>query len=367
MSSPAPYADCDPQALLPLRTYLRSHHRAAAPQTTRLLATAGIVVVLHVVGFGLFAITTVGSGAQVVGFGAVLTAYLAGLKHAFDADHIGAMDNATRKFVGEGRRPTSVGLSFSTGHSMVVIIMCTAVIAGVGTARSLLEGDNPAVSWLAIWGAAVAAAFLLSIGIFNLFSLLTLIKTKRQLSRGIDVDIDVAVNATFLSRLLAAPMRRVRHPRHLFLVGFAFSWGFDTSTTIGLLVLTGVGAASGLSTVSLLALPLCFTAAMALADTVNGLIMLRIYTDATDSGSRRLNFGILVTSLSVSAALFVASAILATMLRETFGLRDPITAFITGIEYDHLGYFMLAVFISLWALTALAGRGRHPHTLDLAS
>src|SRR3954469_18565452 len=123
---------------------------------------AGVVVALHVLGFALL----IGSGA-LLGAGIGITAYALGLRHAFDADHIGAIDNTTRKLMGEGERPLSVGFFFSLGHSTIVFALAALIALG---AKGI--GESPRVHELAgVVGPAVSGTFLIVIGLLNLRSL----------------------------------------------------------------------------------------------------------------------------------------------------------------------------------------------------
>ncbi|MFI9507368.1 HoxN/HupN/NixA family nickel/cobalt transporter [Nocardia sp. NPDC052566] len=269
--------------------------------------------------------------------GAATTAYMAGLRHAFDADHLCGIDNAARKFVGEGRRPVSVGLAFSLGHSSVVFLVSIAVAAGISVVSDILTQDNVTSAALGTIGGLVAGGFLLLIGLFNLVSL-----TRSNSRHHTDGDGERAT--TVVSRLMSAPLQKVSYPSHLFVVGFAFGLGFDTATLIGLLVLTATAAASGIAVVSVLALPVCFAAAMTLGDTFNGLFMLRLYARANDprQASRRLN--VAITSLSVLTALTVAAIVLVATLREAAGWADPVTKWIAALDLEIVGYAVLAVF-----------------------
>jgi high-affinity nickel-transport protein len=245
-------------------------------------------------------------------------AYFRGLVHSFDFDHISMIDNSTRKFVGEGRDPASVGLAFSLGHSSVVILTGVLVIAGAGFVRVALDESSGLARTFGIVGLSVSGLYLLLVAVANLATLLQAVRLRRALSA--DPDLVIAPGALAArgpaSRLMTAPLRRVRHPRHIYLIGFLFSLGFDTSSQIGLLMVTAGAALAGASTVSLLCLPILFTAAMTLGDTSNGLMMLKVYQTADQGPARKINYNIVITSVSILSALAVGAIAAATLLTE---------------------------------------------------
>ena len=212
----------------------------------------GSVLLLHAVGWGVLAGAvaprnlTLGDGKA---FGAALgvTAYLLGMRHAFDADHIAAIDNTTRKLVAEDKKPLSVGFWFSLGHSTIVFGLCLLLALGVRALAGQVEDDNSTLQRVTgLVGTSVSGAFLIALGIVNLVSLLAILKVSRRMKVG---DFDEAQlehhldNRGVMNRLLRPVMKAVRQPRHMYPVGFLFGLGFDTATEVSLLVLAGAGAA----------------------------------------------------------------------------------------------------------------------------
>jgi high-affinity nickel-transport protein len=340
-----------------IRSLLTTAGREARSFKVRVTAAVAVIVALHLVGLGLLAtnVLTAQAGALTVGVAGL--AYSRGLVHSFDFDHISMIDNSTRKFVAEGRRPASVGLAFSTGHATVVILTGILVVSGVGVVRVALDGSSRAARTLGIIGMSVSGLYLLLVAIANLAAFLAAIKLRRQLRRNPQVEISLAdlTPRGPAARVMTAPLRRVKHPRHIYLIGFLFALGFDTSSQIGLLVLTGVAAMAGASVVSLLALPFLFAAAMTLGDTANGLMMLKMYETANDNPARKINFNLLITGVSIISALAVGTLAAATLLTQDAGLSVGVLDWLASIETKYAGYALAALFavigtvaFSLW-------------------
>lgn len=329
----------------PARMLFDSHYRESAPERVRLAATLGVIGFLHVLGIALLGLGAMGGSGMAVATGAAMTAYLAGLRHAADCDHITGIDNATRKFVGEGRRPTSVGLAFSLGHSTVVLLLALAIVLGSGLASGFVTDGAPTT--FATIGALVAGSFLMLIGSFNSVSLIDLVRSR---------DTSHSASPTLAGRLMAKPLARIRRPRDIYVLGFLFGLGFDTATLIGFLVLTAATATSGIGVAGVLALPVAFAAGMTLADTVNGLMMMRMYASATVSTQDRRRFNILVTSMSVASAFIVGAIVLAGAAHSAFHLSDPVTGAIASVDLEYAGFGLIGIFLLAWVVFAVRRR-----------
>ena len=333
---------------------LTTEGRAAQPFSSRVRAAFATVAVLHLVGLGLLVlgVTTGAAGAVTVGVAAF--AYLRGLVHSFDFDHISMIDNSTRKFVSEGRNPASVGLAFSLGHSSVVVATGVLVIAGAGFVRVALDESSGVARVLGVVGLSVSGLYLLLVAAANLATF----GQALRLHRALRADPALVVPPSALSpqgpaaRLLTAPLRRVRHPRHVYLVGLLFSLGFDTSSQIGLLMVTASAALAGAPVVSLLCLPFLFTAAMTLGDTSNGLMMLRLYRSADSDPARKITFNLLVTGVSILSGVFVALIAACTLLSEQLGWRPGLVQALAELDTAYAGY-LLAGFFALVGLVAV--------------
>jgi high-affinity nickel-transport protein len=331
--------------------------REQLPLRTRLLATFSAVGILHLAALVLLVAGTAASG-QPLALGLVLTAYLAGIKHSYDWDHIAAIDNSTRKFVAQRQDPTSVGFAFSLGHSSVVILAGALVVSGVSLVGSFMTEGSTGNLVLGLIGSGVSGLFLLAMGLFNGSAFLGATRSYRRVRGGGTVLPGELEAKGFVARLMARPLSKVRRPRNVYVIGFLFGLGFDTATTIGLLVMTTAASLAGVSPVALLALPLAFTAAMTLCDTTNGVAMMRMYKSAIHDPLRKLGFNAVITGLSALSALFVAVITLVGFCNAAFGLKDPLTGWLGAIDLGDAGLLLVAGFLALWGVATLRGRRR---------
>ncbi|CAL9571826.1 Nickel transporter NixA [Actinosynnema sp. ALI-1.44] len=328
----------------------------------RLSGMAAFVVALHVVGFGLLLLVVAdGTGpAQGFGFGLGVTAYVLGMRHAFDADHIVAIDNTTRKLLEDRRRPLAVGFWFSLGHSSVVFVLCLALGLGIRALADDVADDSSALHHATgMWGALVSGLFLLMIGALNARAFAGALRVARDVRRG---RFDAAEferhlgSRGVIARLLAKLTRTVRKDWHMYPVGVLFGLGFDTATEVSLLVLSSSAAAFELPWYAFLALPLLFAAGMSLLDTADGVFMSAAYDWAMLSPARRVYYNLVVTGLSVGMALLVGAAGLLGLLAEVLGATTGVLAWFAGLDLEHVGYAAVALFIATWVASALVWR-----------
>ena len=255
--------------------------RLSRIERIRLTWMGAVVVALHVIGWGLLAFALSGhlhlSQAKAFGFGTGVLAYTLGMRHAFDADHIAAIDNTTRKLVGEGKRPLGVGFFFSLGHSTVVLVL--ALVLNFGIRALNLQVSQPSSGLHAttdIVGTSISGAFLYLIAAINLCALVSIFRLYRQTGSG---NYDAAelerqlANRGLMNRLLGGYAQRIDSSWKLYPVGILFGLGFDTATEIALLVLAGTAVVGGLPIWAILALPILFAAGMCLFDTLDGCFM----------------------------------------------------------------------------------------------
>jgi len=329
----------------------------------RIAGAMSVVVLLTGVAFGLlFAVVIPGRhevNGQVFGIGLAITAYLLGVRHAFDADHIAAIDNTTRKFVADGKRPVTVGLFFSLGHSSVVFVMALFVAFGATFVATLLGDDSDAHQTLGIIGTSISGIFLIVIGLINLVALLSIYQVWREARSGAfdEAALEEALNSRGLfARLLRPAMKAIKRPGQLYPLGFLFGLGFDTATEISLLVLAGAGAATGLPWYAVLVLPLLFAAGMSLFDTLDGAFMQAAYQWAFIRPVRKVYYNLTTTGLSVAVALLIGGVELVSVLHERAGLTDPVTSWIAAITLDDIGYLIVALFLLVWAGSVLYWR-----------
>ena len=268
----------------------------------RIAGALSVVVLLTAVSFGLlFAAVIPGRheiNGQVFGIGLAITAYLLGVRHAFDADHIAAIDNTTRKFVADGKRPVTVGLFFSLGHSSVVFVMAFLVAIGAKIVTSLVSDDSDVHQTLGVIGTSISGFFLLVIGLINLAALMSIYRVWREAQTGgyDEHALEEALNSRGLfARLLRPAMKRIKRPGQMYPLGFLFGLGFDTATEISLLVLAGAGVATGLPWYAVMVLPLLFASGMSLFDTLDGAFMQAAYQWAFLRPVRKVYYNLTTT------------------------------------------------------------------------
>jgi len=317
----------------------------------RLAGLFGSIGVLHLLGWGLL----LAYGANHPGFmwlGGV--AYMLGLRHAFDADHIAAIDNTTRKLLQSGRKPLGVGFFFSLGHSTVVFLIAVAlslavrwVVQGVVADSGQLRSIGGAV------GTLVSGGFLVLIGILNLLVLIDIIRVYRRMRRG-EYDrqgLDQELMAGgLMTRLFGRLFRLIEHSWQMYPIGFLFGLGFDTASEVAFLAVSAGAAAQGLPLGAIVSLPLIFAAGMSLMDTMDGAFMAKAYSWAFASPIRKVFYNLTVTSLSVFVALFVGVVELLQILVQVLGLHGRVFDAVARFNFLGVaGYVIVVVFIVTWA------------------
>ena len=324
------------------------------------------IVVLHVVGFGLlFAVIVpqhyhLGGAHPVFNVGVGLLAYTFGMRHAFDADHIAAVDNTTRKLITDHaagatpRKPLSVGFWFSLGHSSIVFALAFLLSVGVkALAGEVKDGNSALHSATGIIGTSVSGVFLWILGVLNLVVLLGIVKVFRRMRTG-DYDeqeLEEQLNKRgFMNRLLGGLTKSVRKPWHIYPVGVLFGLGFDTATEVGLLVIAGGAAALALPFYVILVLPVLFAAGMCLLDTIDGVFMNAAYGWAFMKPVRKVFYNITITSVSVAVALIIGTIELASVVADQAGITSGPLAAVAGIPLDYAGYAIVGLFVLAWVV-----------------
>src|SRR3954468_2346405 len=322
---------------------------------------AAVVVGLHVVGFFLlFAVVAPhrfdlgASGFFGVGIG--ITAYTLGLRHAFDADHIGAIDNTTRKLMADGQRPLSVGFWFSLGHSSVVFGLAVAFTLGIRGLGGAVSDDG---SWLhsatGLIGPTVSGTFLWIIGVLNLLVLISIVGVFRRLRAGefdeaeLEEQLD---NRGFMNRFYKGATNAVTKPRQMYLVGLLFGLGFDTATEVALLATAGAAAAGGLPIYAILCLPILFAAGMSLLDAIDGAFMNFAYGWGFSKPIRKIFYNITITALSVIVALVIGTIELMSVVTDKLSLSGEPWDFVAGLDLNYVGYALGALFALTWLVAA---------------
>ena len=322
------------------------------------------VAFLHVVGFGLLlgvvAPANYNVGGQLFGVGLGITAYVLGMRHAFDADHIAAIDNTTRKLIEDGQRPVSVGFWFSLGHSSVVFGMCIALALGIKSLVGQVADNSSTLHTVtSVIGPSVSGVFLLILGILNLVALRGILRIFRRMRAGTFDEAELErqlANRGGLNRILGGLTKTVRKPWHIYPVGLLFGLGFDTATEISLLVLAGGAAAVALPWYAILTLPVLFAAGMSLLDTIDGAFMNAAYHWAFARPVRKVYYNLTVTSLSVFVALVIGGIELTSVLAERFDITTGVVGAIASISLDNVGYAIVVVFVLTWLVSLAVWR-----------
>src|SRR5437870_36384 len=327
----------------------------------RLSGLFGSVALLHLLGWGIMLVLVAPRFPLMLGLGGL--AYIYGLRHAFDADHISAIDNTTRKLLQEGKKPLGVGFFFSLGHSTVVLLIAVALgIATQFVQTSVVNENGQLKSVEKLIGTGVSGAFLLLIGILNLIILIDIIKLFRRMKAG-DYDRQSLehqlVAGGVLTRLFGRLFRLIGHSWQMYLVGFLFGLGFDTASEISLLAISAGAAAQHLPLYALISLPLIFAAAMSLMDTADGAFMSRAYSWAFSNPVRKVFYNLTVTALSVFVALFVGLFELSQLMIQQLHLRGRVWDAIGGMDLGVMGFVIVGAFVVTWAGALLIYRGLH--------
>ncbi|HVW43410.1 MAG TPA: HoxN/HupN/NixA family nickel/cobalt transporter [Amycolatopsis sp.] len=316
-----------------------------------------VLLLLHVAAFGILALLVAprhyAVGTQVFGFGLGVTAYTLGMRHAFDADHIAAIDNTTRKLMAEGKRPVSVGFWFALGHSTIVVGLAALVALGAHGAMSWAGDDSGVHRVLGTISTTASGGFLYLIGVLNLIALIGIWRVFQQLRRGRfdEAELEARLEARgFLARILGPLTRSIRRPGQMYLVGLLFGVGFDTATEVLLLALAGSSAAAGLPWYAILCLPLLFAAGMSLFDTLDGTFMNFAYHWAFANPVRKVYYNLTITGLSVAVALVIGTIELIGVARDDLGWSGPVIDWIAGLDLGNVGYLVVGLFVLVWAV-----------------
>ncbi|WP_216893242.1 HoxN/HupN/NixA family nickel/cobalt transporter [Nocardia alni] len=327
------------------------------------LGMIATVAALHLAGWGmLFALVVPGHYA-VFGAGLGLTAYTLGVRHAFDADHIAAIDNTTRKLVADNGKPMTAGFWFSLGHSTVVFVMVFALGLGVrALAGGIEDGNSGLRRWTGVLGTGVSAGFLLLLGLLNLVSLMGIAGVLRALRHGRcdERELERRLESRgALARMVAPLLRAVRSPRRMYPIGLLFGLGFDTVTEVGLLVLAGGAAATGMPWYAIVVLPLLFSAGMVLFDSLDGAYMNYAYGWAFAEPIRKIYYNLVVTGLSVAVALLIGGQEIISLLAGRCGIGSGPLAWIAGLNLGSMGLIVVALFLGTWLLALAVWRYGH--------
>jgi high-affinity nickel-transport protein len=334
-------------------------------QRRTLAMMAAVVVGLHVVGFlMLLALVAprhyqLGSaGAFSIGIG--VTAYTLGLRHAFDADHISAIDNTTRKLMAEGKRPLSVGFWFSLGHSTIVFALAFLISIGVRALDGPVKNDNSNLHHVTTWiGTLVSGSFLYVIAAINVVILLGIVRVFREMRTGIYDEAELEEQLSkrgLMNRLLGRLTRTVTRPGQMYPLGVLFGLGFDTASEVALLVLAGGAAGAGLPWYAILCLPILFAAGMSLMDSIDGSFMNFAYGWALSRPVRKVFYNLAITGLSVAVAAVIGTIELGGLAASQLNLSGSFWNWFENIDINFLGIVIVGMFVVTWAISVSVWR-----------
>jgi nickel/cobalt transporter (NiCoT) family protein len=357
-------------------TQRRSALAFSSAEWTRLAGLYGFIVTLHVLGWALY-LHYASDFPALVGLGFV--AYMFGLRHAFDADHIAAIDDTVRYMLQKGRRPLGIGFFFSLGHS--TIVLCLAV--GIAFAAVAVKQQLPELKDIGgLLGATVSGTFLWIIGVLNVLVLMDILGVWKQAKTGTHDHHhleELLLRRGLINRLFGGPLQKfLNHSWQMYPLGLLFGLGFDTASEVGLLAMTAGASTGNLPTPAVLCLPILFAAGMSLMDTTDGVLMSKAYNWAFLNPLRKIFYNITTTSLSIAVALVIGAIELAQVLISVLNLHGAFYDAIAGLDFGLLGYLIVGLFLAAWGLSvALWKLGRieqrygsrpvlhqHPHHHD---
>ncbi len=304
--------------------------------------------------------------------GTAMLAYTFGLRHAFDADHIAAIDNVTRKLMQEGKRPVAAGFFFSLGHSTIVVLLSIAIAITATALQSRFENFRTIGS---VVGTLVSATFLFAIAIANILVLVSIYRTFRTVKSGgnfVDEDLDLMLSKRgFMGRMLRRFFHLIERSWHLYPLGVLFGLGFDTATEVGLLGISAAQAAQGMSIWSILVFPALFTAGMSLMDTTDSVLMVGAYGWAFVKPIRKLYYNLTITAVSVIVAVVVGGLEVLNLIGGQLGLTSgggfwgAIGAI--NANFGILGYIIVGIFALSWLISFLIYRAKGYDEIEVAT
>jgi high-affinity nickel-transport protein len=326
----------------------------SAAERRRVALMFATITALHVVGFGVFIAFVAPSHYKGLGIGVAGLAYSLGLRHAFDADHISAIDNTTRKLMSEGKRPLSIGYWFSLGHSTIVVAIGVGIVVAEKAVYGAVSHDNSTLEQFGgIFGTIVSAAFLYLIALLNVVILAGIFRVFRSMRSGNydEAELERQLNNRGLMvRVFGRWMKGIDREWKMYPVGVVFGMGFDTASEVALLATTALLAAQHLPFYAIMCLPILFTAGMCLMDTIDGIFMNFAYSWAFFNPVRKVYYNLAITALSVSICFFVATIeVLGLLPSELGGLHSGFWSYMANFNLNKAGFVIVGMFILCWA------------------
>ncbi len=337
-------------------------------ERARVTAMYGVILGLHVLGFFIFFVFVVPSHYKGLGIGVSILAYTLGLRHAFDADHISAIDNTTRKVVGERHctgkpRAFGFGFFFSLGHSTIVVVIGIAILVAEKTVFAAVSNSNSGLEQFGgVIGTVVSASFLFLIGLLNLVILAGIVRIFASMRRGQYDEAELErqlENRGFFYRFFGRWMKAITKEWQIYPVGVVFGLGFDTATEVALLATTALLASQHIPWYAIMCLPILFTAGMTLMDTTDGLFMNLAYGWAFFNPVRKVYYNLAITGLSVAICFFIGGIETLSLLpQEIKGLSQThgFWGFMFNFNINTAGFVIVGMFILTWLAALLIWR-----------
>jgi len=319
-----------------------------------------VIAALHIIGFGIFILFVVPDHYRGLGIGVGVTAYTLGLRHAFDADHISAIDNTTRKLMNErwnvkgSKRPLSVGYYFSLGHSTIVIAIGAGIVIAEKAVYGAVSNNNSSLEQFGgVFGTIVSASFLYLIALLNIVILAGIAKVFRAMRRGTYDEAELErqlANRGLMNRVFGKRMRAITKEWQMYPVGVVFGMGFDTATEVVLLATTALLATQSLPWYSIMCLPILFTAGMSLMDTLDGCFMNGAYGWAFFNPVRKVYYNMAITGLSVAICFFIGTIEVLGLLPMELNIHGPFWDSMENFDVNTAGFVIVVMFVATWAI-----------------
>jgi high-affinity nickel-transport protein len=321
------------------------------------------IAVLHVAGFAVFIIFVVPSHYKGLGIGVAGLAYSLGLRHAFDADHISAIDNTTRKLMNEGKRPLSVGYFFSLGHSTIVVAIGAGIVIAEKTVYAAVSNNGSTLEQFGgIFGTLVSAGFLYLIALLNIVILAGIYRVFRSMRQGTYDEAELErqlQNRGLMYRFFGRWMNSITRPWQMYPVGVVFGMGFDTATEVALLATTAILAKQSLPWYSIMCLSILFTAGMCLLDTFDGVFMNAAYGWAFLKPVRKVYYNLTITGLSVAICFFIGTIEVLGLAPQELHIHDGFFDFMANFNINVAGFVIVGMFVVTFSLAFLVFRFGH--------
>jgi nickel/cobalt transporter (NiCoT) family protein len=306
-----------------------------------------------VTSISLAAATIIGHISPVMS-GLGIVAYVLGLRHGVDADHIAAIDNTTRKLIQQNKPRFTVGTWFSLGHSTIVF----GLIASIVFVTRTIIGSIPSLqSWGSIAGTLISGAFLCIIGFMNLLIVFGVyhLFTQARLGNMNEQQLEkFMANRGFLNRLFRPLFKFVNDAWQIYPIGVLFGLGFDTATEVALIAISvGVGVSSSVPLWQIMVLPLLFTCGMVLTDTSDGVTMRCAYAWAFLTPLKKIFYNLTVTVMSVLVAFVIGGVEIVQVLSSELGLNGSLWVWFNNLDFETMGFAIVGIFVVTWGAAYL--------------